>query len=358
MKIHLVGGFLGSGKTTAIIGASRLLKSRGISVGVVTNDQGRFLVDTDVIRSLGVATAEVTGGCFCCNLPQLQKMIEQLDQRAGPSVVFAEPVGSCADLVATVLKPMAAPSPLGRIVGPLSVFTDIRLLRQRLFGRPLPFSEDVQYIFDTQIEEAQIIVVNKSDLLPGGVAREIMERARKRYPAKTVLLQCSLESRDLSQWIDTIDHVDGGAGRAAVAVDYDRYARGEMGLAWYDASLTVDLSTDNGREVTQRLIDELRAAAYDGGRSVGHVKMRVRHAGGSFRLSITEEAVTPMGSHPVAGKRLDFTINARAEDSADGLSFAIREGVARALSGDGIVWKLLNEEAFHPLRPEPFMRMP
>ena len=46
MQIHLVGGFLGSGKTTAIIAAARQLISRGQTVGIITNDQGKFLVDT------------------------------------------------------------------------------------------------------------------------------------------------------------------------------------------------------------------------------------------------------------------------------------------------------------------------
>lgn len=46
MKLHLVGGFLGSGKTTAIINAAKKLMKDGKRVGVITNDQGRYLVDT------------------------------------------------------------------------------------------------------------------------------------------------------------------------------------------------------------------------------------------------------------------------------------------------------------------------
>ncbi|MCJ7549956.1 MAG: cobalamin biosynthesis protein, partial [Anaerolineae bacterium] len=41
MDLHIVGGFLGSGKTTAIIGAAKALIAGGKRVGVVTNDQGR-----------------------------------------------------------------------------------------------------------------------------------------------------------------------------------------------------------------------------------------------------------------------------------------------------------------------------
>ncbi|MCG3209511.1 MAG: hypothetical protein FOGNACKC_03138 [Anaerolineae bacterium] len=42
MKLHLAGGFLGSGKTTTIIGAAKQLLAHGQRVGVITNDQGKL----------------------------------------------------------------------------------------------------------------------------------------------------------------------------------------------------------------------------------------------------------------------------------------------------------------------------
>lgn len=65
MDLHIVGGFLGSGKTMAIIGAAKHMMAYGRRVDVVTNDQGRYLVDTAFFRSEAVPTVEVTGGCFC-----------------------------------------------------------------------------------------------------------------------------------------------------------------------------------------------------------------------------------------------------------------------------------------------------
>lgn len=67
MKLHLVGGFLGSGKTTAITNASKLLKEKEIFAGVITNDQGNYLVDSSFTMSNDILTGEVSGGCFCCN---------------------------------------------------------------------------------------------------------------------------------------------------------------------------------------------------------------------------------------------------------------------------------------------------
>ena len=100
MNLHLAGGFLGSGKTTAIIGAAKYLMAKGLRVGVVTNDQGKYLVDTSFMRFSNLPTVEVTGGCFCCNYDDLNQRLDELIAAAHPQVIFAESVGSCADIVA------------------------------------------------------------------------------------------------------------------------------------------------------------------------------------------------------------------------------------------------------------------
>ena len=62
MKIHLVAGFLGSGKTTAIANAAKILSAENITTSVFTNDQGNYLVDSRFIEKSGIPYAEVTGG--------------------------------------------------------------------------------------------------------------------------------------------------------------------------------------------------------------------------------------------------------------------------------------------------------
>ena len=104
--IHLVGGFLGAGKTTAIIQASKTLMRQGKRVGVITNDQGKYLVDTAYYRAEDIPAVEVTGGCFCCHYTELDEQIQTLLDDIQPDVLFAESVGSCADIVATVLNPL------------------------------------------------------------------------------------------------------------------------------------------------------------------------------------------------------------------------------------------------------------
>src|SRR6266403_3434412 len=98
----LVGGFLGAGKTTAILQLARLLYQNGKTVGLISNDQSYGLVDTKMFKSAGFPVEEITGGCFCCKFNSLVEASEKLASQSAPDVFIAEPVGSCTDLKATV----------------------------------------------------------------------------------------------------------------------------------------------------------------------------------------------------------------------------------------------------------------
>lgn len=74
----MIGGFLGAGKTTALGKLAKRLADQGRRVGLITNDQGRNLVDTAMLRSQGFATEEIPGGCFCCRFNSLVDASQKL----------------------------------------------------------------------------------------------------------------------------------------------------------------------------------------------------------------------------------------------------------------------------------------
>jgi G3E family GTPase len=356
MLIHLVGGFLGSGKTTAIVEACRLLMQRGITVGVVTNDQGRNLVDTALVRASGAAAAEVSGGCFCCNLPDFERRLAELSAASAPQVVFAEPVGSCTDLVATITRPLARRGAADRTIGSLTVMADIRLLRRRLQGAPIPFSSDVLYIFDTQLEEADLVILNKSDLVPPEVAENVLALAVSRFPGKHVILQDSRDPRSVDRWLALIGDNVSSPPRSA-AVDYERYAAGETRLAWYDASMVMDTREEEATGAVRILMEEIRTAAREAKGPAAHIKLLVAHRGGVFKGSITAAGDALPEIPSIEGSRLKVIINARAETRAEDLLSAMRAALERsARRGAGV--RVTEEQSFHPSRPVPSERVP
>src|SRR5438477_6630300 len=93
-KAHylMLGGFLGAGKTTAVARLAHWLTQRGLRVGLITNDQGSQLVDTQMLSTRGFPVEEIAGGCFCCRFNSLLEAAGRLTQQNRPDVFIAEPV--------------------------------------------------------------------------------------------------------------------------------------------------------------------------------------------------------------------------------------------------------------------------
>jgi Ni2+-binding GTPase involved in maturation of urease and hydrogenase len=352
VKLHLVGGFLGSGKTTAIAAAAKHLMAQGKRVGIVTNDQGRYLVDTAFFRSLNMPAVEVTGGCFCCNYNDLDARLSQLQAQAQPDVIFAESVGSCTDIIATVVKPLLQ---LNQTPATLSVFVDCRLLERRLAGLALPFTEDVVYIFDKQLEEAGLIVVNKVDLLDLPAREALAAQVEQHFAGKRVLMQNTLDANDIATWVDVLESGALPPPQTSLDIDYARYGAGEADLAWLDAEFDFVLPNDQGRQVIQTflaaLTHELRAA----GSPIGHLKLMVSDGIEQAKISLTSADDAAAQLPALRGTQVAIVLNIRAQLEADRLEAITQRALKLAMQGVPLAhW---DAQHFHPGFPRPTHRL-
>src|SRR5262245_41296983 len=269
----MVGGFLGAGKTTALLRLAEHLSAQGRRVGLITNDQSQGLVDTSMVTAKGYPVEEITGGCFCCRFNSLTDAASRLTRDARPDVFLAEPVGSCTDLRATVQYPLRRLYGDDYRVAPLSVLVDpLRAARVLGLEAGRTFSPKVQYIYEKQLEEADIIVINKSDVI-GTTEREALEHAlAARFPHGEVVTVSARSGANLSAWFERLSGPL--ASRPAMDVDYDLYAEGEALLGWLNATCRVRASQPfdgNGllRRVADRIQQELAARSIE----VAHFKM-------------------------------------------------------------------------------------
>lgn len=359
MHLHLVGGFLGSGKTTAIIGAVKQLLAAGRRAAVVTNDQGKYLVDTAFVKLTHAPTVEVTGGCFCCNYDDLQKRLEQLEATARPEVIFAESVGSCADLVATVVKPLLALRSGGAAPASFSVFADARLLQRRLAGLPLPFSDHVVYIFDKQLEEAGLLVVNKADQLPSDTDTDLVARLRARFPGKPYRLQNSLTSDSVGEWLALLEAGAAPVPQTSLDIDYGIYGDGERRLAWLDAELALQVRPGQGRDTVRDFIGALVAELARQQAPLGHLKFMVAWPGGEVKISLTaggQEDWRPLVPE-IAAAELTVLVNARVELGHEALRAALATALAHVRALPAVTCTERSLSVFHPGLPRPTHRL-
>jgi len=354
MQIHLLSGFLGSGKTTAVQHAANILLQENKKIGVITNDQGKHLVDGDFFKTLGLPNRQVINGCFCCNYNQLEENIQSLIDTNNINVLFAESVGSCTDIVATVLKPLLQQRPDASLT--VSTFADIRLLQMMLTGKH-SFDKTIQYIFLKQLEEASIIVINKIDLVDKEALMKVKELMKENYRNKILVYQNSLEDQSVIKWLQILD-TDKIKKKSAKAqslnIDYDIYAEGETKLAWFDQSLEVYSVTNNALLHIEHLINNIHKKIMQRRYSIGHLKFLVNNKQKVSFISNTEPPVL------LAREQLStasLLINVRVQATPKHIQTIIEETMQEEEKASGCKIIVNSFAAFRPRYPKPAYRM-
>ena len=359
----MIGGFLGAGKTTAVAKLARRLSDQGLRVGLITNDQGRNLVDTAMLRANGFATEEIPGGCFCCRFNSLVEASKNLAEKICPDVFIAEPVGSCTDLVATVTYPLRRLYGKDFRIAPLSVLVDpVRARRIFRLDKGGKFSEKVLYIYHKQLEEADIIVVSKSDLLDKAQLEELCSAIAAKYPDAEVIMASSRTGTNLDQWLNRIISAEQRA-RPTMEVDYDIYADGEALLGWLNCTVRLEAKREfDAEKFLKKLAAIIQKRLKTKKAEIAHLKMTLTQASGPKRIAVANlvrndfvPEVSLKFDAPIRDGQL--IINLRAEAPPDVLGQTVRDGLAAAAKSFSTLKATLDHlEHFRPGRPTPTHR--
>lgn len=340
--IVVVGGFLGSGKTTLILAAARLLERRGLRCAVVLNDQGVELVDTRHAGAQGMLAREVTGGCFCCRFSGLIGEIEAL-RSFSPDVIFTEPVGSCTDISATVLGPLREEFDCYR-VAPYTVLVDPARATALLSEDADP---DLGFLFNKQLQEADLVCMSKADLYPE--AAPIPGVEARRISATT--------GEGAAEWLDEVLGGTLAAGRTTLDIDYARYAQAEAALAWLNLSFAFNPASPIApAQLVGPFLDGMDQALTAAAISIVHLKIFCNSPTGWLKAAVCANGEVPrvegrLDASPV--NRHELLVNLRAKGSPDQVR-QIVAGQLRQLDGRADEVKL---DCFSPAPPKPERRV-
>jgi G3E family GTPase len=331
---------------------------------------------------------EVAGGCFCCRCDDLVKATEALISDISPEVIIAEPVGSCTDLKATVSIPVKMAYQKDYAIAPLSILVDpFRASRILQLERTPPpaktqvpgaggFSADIEYVYRKQIDEADIIVLNKSDLLPPERLQRLEDALRERYHGRVVLSLSARTGAGTSEWLDLLVAGD-TLNEKPLDIDYAAYGRGEALLGWLNASYRVarqDAHDDtidggvygsgvNANELLLELSRGIRDLLESRHVEVAHLKMSLsgsRATTGSQEMLSVVQLVSTEGEPEITVRARDqidsgtLVVNLRAEVDPETLREVVITGLREIR---GVIFDLKGMNAFRPAQPNPTHRM-
>ena len=156
----VVSGFLGSGKTTLIRGLLQEAQATGKRLAVVSNEFGELGIDEALLSSENPGGyVELEGGCVCCQLSnELLTTLQDLWERVHPDRVIVETSG--------VALPFETLTTFWR--EPVSTWAEESLAVVVVNAEQMVEGRDLEGTFDQQVSSADILVLNKIDLVPGG----------------------------------------------------------------------------------------------------------------------------------------------------------------------------------------------
>lgn len=353
-----VSGFLGAGKTTALKRLAEYYTGNALTVGIITNDQAENLVDTANLGSEGNPVEEVAGGCFCCEFNSLVDSIRQLKDGSNVDIILAEPVGSCTDVVATVIRPLVDLYGNEVKVAPHSVLVDPHRAMKLMSNEDMSFSDNVVYIFKKQLEEADIILLNKVDVINEEEKEMLINYLGNLYPGKQIIGISAKTGEGYSEWIKTIDS-DMEAGKNITDVDYDIYASGEASLGWLNSTIAISSGNSfDGNRFLQDYLNELRDIFTRNGSEPAHLKLLLKAKDDIGVANLISNSNEPVLSRkllePVVSGQL--VINARVEIHPDVLKQNITDNLVFLGRKYNLESRIESMESFSPSRPNPVHR--
>lgn len=360
IRYIMVGGFLGAGKTTTLARLARHYADMGLNVGIVTNDQADDLVDTNTLRSLGFDVGEVAGACFCCNFAELMNTVQRLGEQQRPDIILAEPVGSCTDLVATVIQPIKQLFQAEFIIAPYAVILKPSHGRRVLQNESgAGFSPKAAYILKKQIEEADLILVNRIDELSEEQTAELETLIEQHVPHRPVLRISAKTGSGFDALIEWLAQ-DGEFGRRILDIDYDTYADGEAELGWLNSSVRIEAPHEfDLDQLLLGIIKRLKADLQQESAETAHLKtigLWEGFFGVANLISSENEAELSLPSH-CRVRATDVVVNARVACPPEFLAEVVERAVAEVAVDMGAVAHFRRTQSFRPGRPEPTHRL-
>jgi G3E family GTPase len=318
IRFMVVSGFLGAGKTTTMIALGEHMNRSYGKVGIIANDLGANLVDTNLTQTSGCTVEEIASGCICYQMDNTIDKIRRLKDRDGCVFIMSDIPGCGVGALDHTYHRLADECADWITLSPFMVVVDPERLRMLLPERAdINLPEELVYLMKLQLEEADLVVLNKCDLLSQDEIERDLAFLREACPDVPVMPISALQKTGIAELAEFITTHESALKNFSVRDD-EKFAEAETKLTWYNRRMfmkTLDGSKIDCNEVVDAIIEGIRMGLIERKRNVPHLKTFATAGAGDFNkcsligvdydIEHTQEFVR---DH----KKMSMIINARA----------------------------------------------
>ena len=280
-KFAVFSGFLGAGKTTAMMALTRYFTAHHGKTAMISNDlgEGVTLADDRLARLSGVNASQITDECICfCRNVLTERLNAYYDD--GCELVISDIPGFGVGALEHVYHGLSREYPDQFELGPFTVLIEPRnaeLLRSGGCG-------DAAYILRAQLLEADLIVLDKCDLIEAEEATAVTDWLAAHYPQAEVIAISAVTGEGLEELSQALLH-----GRASMRhpdIDYEdrdlQKAMDQLTEYYLEYAAQVCCNDFDGTGYLSDLARMVQAEAKTGGYEIPHMKLLAWEPEGDF----------------------------------------------------------------------------
>ena len=196
VKIDIISGFLGAGKTTLI---KKLLKDgfQGEQVVLIENEFGEIGIDGGFLKEAGIQIREMNSGCICCSLvgdfgTSLKEVVTKYD----PDRILIEPsgVGKLSDVIKAV---QGVQDEVDIKLNSYTTVVDAKKCKM--------YMKNFGEFFDNQIQYAGAIIMSRTDIASEKKVQESLELLRS-LNKDAAIITTPIENLDGKKLVEVMEH--------------------------------------------------------------------------------------------------------------------------------------------------------
>ena len=176
IKIDVISGFLGAGKTTLI---KKLFESgfNGEKIVLIENEFGEIGIDGGFLKESGIEIKEINSGCICCSLVgDFASSINEIIEKFNPERIIVEPsgVGKLSDIISAIKE----------------IQSDVKLniLATVVDGpKAKVYLKNFGEFFINQVDAADTVIINKIDKLSDEKILEVVGLVKEKNPHANII---------------------------------------------------------------------------------------------------------------------------------------------------------------------------